>query len=94
MDDEDLKKEIESPLTGDDNPPFSPPEDVLNDDRRDPFDRELDHDLDNTHPVTDTNIQPEEVYDEGLGGAAEASEPNQQDAVVDYDPEDDESDQS
>jgi hypothetical protein len=32
--------------------------------------------LDPTHPVTDSNIQPEEVYEEGVPGAAEASEPN------------------
>lgn len=31
--------------------------------------------LDDTHPATDTNIQQEELYDEGLPGAAEVSEP-------------------
>jgi hypothetical protein len=38
--------------------------------------------LDPTHPATDSNIQPEEVYEEGVPGAAEASEPNPNDAVV------------
>ena len=40
--------------------------------------------LDDTHPTTDTNIEPEEAYDEGLSGAAEASEPNAGDDVVTY----------
>ena len=31
--------------------------------------------LDDTHPATDTNIDPTEEYDEGLSGAAEAEEP-------------------
>jgi hypothetical protein len=47
-----------------------------------------DSQLDDTHPVTDTNIQPEELYDEGVSGAAEAGEPNAGDAVVDYTPPD------
>jgi hypothetical protein len=34
-------------------------------------------DLDDTHPATDTGIQQEELYDEGVSGAAEAEEPNQ-----------------
>jgi hypothetical protein len=41
--------------------------------------------LDDTHPVTDTNIDPQEQYDEGVSGAAEANEPNAGDAVVRYD---------
>lgn len=32
--------------------------------------------LDDTHPATDTNMQREELYDEGVSGAAEASDPN------------------
>jgi hypothetical protein len=31
--------------------------------------------LDDTHPTTDTNIDPTEEYDEGLSGAAEAEDP-------------------
>ena len=42
--------------------------------------------LDSTHPSTDSNIQLEELYDEGLSGAAEAEEPNAQDSVVGYSP--------
>jgi hypothetical protein len=40
--------------------------------------------IDPTHPVTDTNVQPEETYDEGVSGAAEAAEPNAGNAVTDY----------
>jgi hypothetical protein len=32
--------------------------------------------LDPTHPATDSNIQLEELYDEGVSGAAEATEPS------------------
>jgi hypothetical protein len=39
-------------------------------------------DLDSTHPATDTNLQPEELYDEGVSGAAEADEPNTGNAVT------------
>lgn len=31
--------------------------------------------LEDTHPVTDTNIDPMEEYDEGLSGASEAEDP-------------------
>lgn len=89
MDEDDLKREIESPLAGDDNTPFSPADDVLDDETGDPFDRELEEELDKTHPATDTNIQPEEAYDEGESGAAEASEPNQTDTVIHYKPQKD-----
>ncbi len=41
--------------------------------------------LDTTHPATDTNIQLEELYDEGVSGAAEASEPNVGDRVIGFD---------
>jgi hypothetical protein len=36
---------------------------------------ENNQELDDTHPVTDTNMQPEEQYEEGIAGAAEAHEP-------------------
>lgn len=52
------------PLPQDGAPPFAPPTDIPGDD------------LPPDHPVTDTNVQPEEVYDEGISGAAEASDPS------------------
>lgn len=42
--------------------------------------------LSSTHPATDTNIQLEELYDEGVSGAAEAGEPNVEDEVIGYTP--------
>lgn len=45
-----------------------------------------DSSLDDTHPATDTNQQPEEQYDEGVSGAAEATEPTSGDAVADFNP--------
>jgi hypothetical protein len=34
-------------------------------------------DLDDTHPATDTNVDPHELYDAGRSAAANAEEPNQ-----------------
>lgn len=65
---------VATPLPTGDNP-VSEPDDLP--------EKEKD-DLDRTHPSTDTNIQPEEEYDEGISGAAEASEPNQNNAVKNY----------
>lgn len=45
--------------------------------------------LDDTHPETDINIVNHEQYDEGVSGAAEASEPNVNDAVIGYSPPND-----
>jgi len=42
--------------------------------------------LDSAHPATDTNMQPEEQYDEGVSGAAEAAEPNAGNAAANYTP--------
>jgi hypothetical protein len=47
----------------DEDNPMSDPDDVVKE-------------IDDTHPATDTNIDPMEEYDEGLSGAAEAEEPN------------------
>lgn len=62
----------------------------LNQDYETPF-RPAKNDFDTTHPVTDSgsNIQPEELYEEGVAGAVEASEPNAGSAVMGYDPESD-----
>lgn len=40
--------------------------------------------LDATHPATDSGLELQELYDEGLSGAAEASEPNAADTVIGY----------
>jgi hypothetical protein len=47
-----------------------------------------DNKLDDTHPITDTDIDQQELYDEGLPGAVEAHEPNPGDDVVSYTPPD------
>jgi hypothetical protein len=64
--------------------PFASPEEA----RVDIEDAEGSHNrrasLGSTHPATDTNIELEEWYDEGLSGAAEASEPNANDKVIRY----------
>ena len=45
-----------------------------------------DNKLDDTHPITDTDIDQQELYDEGLPGAAEAHEPNAGNDVAGYNP--------
>ena len=45
--------------------------------------------IDPTHQVTDSNIQFHEAYDEGLSGAAEATDPSKDNAVTGYNPEND-----
>jgi hypothetical protein len=71
-----IPSQLAYPLTRKDNP-LSEPDDLPADDASG---------LDDTHPATDTNIQLEEEYDEGISGAAEANEPNRHDAVIGYDP--------
>jgi len=93
MDDDDSAlQEGESqvrPLSEDNDSPFSPPTDPLADASEAVEARTADGQLEPTHQVTDTNVDPQEVYDEGLSGAAEASEPNAGNAVVNYNPETD-----
>lgn len=85
MDEDDIKREIESPLTEDGHPPFSPAEPEQEDDIDDDFGRELPPaEPDDTHPATDSNIQPEEAYEKGIEGAAGMEKPNKDSAVEDY----------
>ena len=81
------------PLPEDNDTPFSPPDSPSNDTTDQAVDREVENTkLDSTHQATDsaTNIDSHEEYDEGLSGAAEASEPNAGNTVVDYNPDKDE----
>lgn len=88
-DDELLKRDarLEPALEEDNATPFSPPDDAMEDATDEPEDRRV-PELDDTHQVTDnaTDIDKQELYDEGLSGAVEAEEPNAHSAVVDYDP--------
>lgn len=61
-------------LPQDNQPPFSTPTDPVSD-VAEPLDARTRHDrLDDTHPVTDaaSDIDSQQLYDEGLEGAAEA----------------------
>lgn len=58
----DINRRAKQP--GDDDTPFSPPDGVQ--------DR-----IDDTHPATDTNIDPMERYDEGIEGAANIELPGE-----------------
>lgn len=74
------------PLPQDNGTPFSPPTDPIDDASEELAIRTQAGQLDPTHQVTDTNVDSHQRYDEGLSGAAEASEPNAGDAVVGYTP--------
>ncbi|HYH74679.1 MAG TPA: hypothetical protein VD735_01835 [Candidatus Saccharimonadales bacterium] len=71
--DEPSAEEQLDQLPNDGTTPFRPADDIGDDG------------ADDTHQVTDTNLDPHEIYDEGYAGAAEASEPNAGNAVVGYD---------
>jgi hypothetical protein len=79
------------PLAEDNDTPFSPSTDGIDDPAADLDVRIASGQLDPTHQVTDSadNLDPTQIYNEGLAGAAEASEPNAGNAVVGYDPDKD-----
>jgi len=91
MDDDDsVLQEGESqvrPLGEDNDTPFSPPIDPIGDPAQDVDGRINNNQLEPTHQVTDSNIDSQEAYDEGLSGAAEATEPNADNGVVGYNPD-------
>lgn len=60
-------------LAGDASRPFGPPPDV--------------EEAHPTRPETDSNIDTTEFYQEGIDGAAGIEEPNEDDTVVEYNPE-------
>lgn len=82
------RKDVEPQLPEDQTLPFSVPTDPIGDDAADLDVREQELKLDPAHQDTDnaTDIDTQQEYDEGLGGAAVSSEPNAGNTVVDYDP--------
>jgi len=42
--------------------------------------------LDSTHPMTDSDLDETDLYNEGIAGAAGVSEPNPDDTVISYHP--------
>ena len=84
--DEPTDEERQEELPEDNGTPFGPA-DVGNGDPAtfDTQDRvEQAAALDDTHPVTDSNVEQPEIYDAGI--ASIASEPNAGNAVVEYNP--------
>jgi hypothetical protein len=79
------------PLAEDNDTPFSAPDDPVQDATLDLDVRAQQGILDPTHQSTDdaTDIDPVQFYNEGRAGAAEDSEPNAGNTVVDYHPEND-----
>jgi hypothetical protein len=76
-------------LAEDNDRPFSDPVDPVADPAAQLEGRTQQGGLDDTHQATDaaSDIDPHQQYDEGLAGAAEASEPNAGNDVVGYDPQ-------
>ena len=91
MDDENVNQNDnqQTPLPEDNDTPFSPPTSPVDDTSDDLAVKQEQQALDPTHQALDsaTNIDSHQAYDEGLGAAAEASEPNAGNTVVDYDPD-------
>ncbi len=77
-----------TPLDRDGDTPFSPADDGVQDASADADVRTAQGQLDPTAPATDSasDIDSQQLYDEGLAGAAEASEPNAGNTVTGYDP--------
>ena len=88
--DETAEERLEK-LPEDNQQPFAPAAPVRDDAAEPDADAQPTQDLDNTHQATDTNIDSHELYDEGVSGATEASEPNAGNAVVDYNKPDEDS---
>ena len=83
--DEPTDEERLQELPEDHETPFRPADPTRNPDTEADDDSQPQKPLDDTHPSTDSNIQREELYDEGISGAAEATEPNAGDNVAKYD---------
>lgn len=83
--DEPTEEERQEELTEDNETPFqpAPPAPVSDTAGSSSSDNTT---LPDDHPATDTGIQKEELYDEGVSGAAEAAEPSEGNAVADYTP--------
>ena len=74
--DEPNDEERKEKLPEDYDTPFRPADDIPDDD----------DDFPDTHQVTDTDLDDDDEYDEGLEDAAGAHEPNSGSAVLGYDP--------
>ena len=87
-DDNTTANDYITPLAEDNDTPFGPPDDPVQDATVDTDIRTQQGRLDPTHQATDSasDIDSQQLYDEGLAGAAEASEPNAGNTVVGYDP--------
>jgi hypothetical protein len=76
--DEPNDEERKEQLPEDYDTPFRPAPPSRDDDI-DLDDDDQGRDLDDTHPATDSGIDEQELYDEGISGAAEAEEPHRVD---------------
>lgn len=86
--DEPTEEERQQELSQDQETPFQPadPNPSTMGNTTDPSVQGTATDLPDDHPATDTNLQPEELYDEGVAGAAEAEDRSGQSAVTGYTP--------
>ncbi|HET6924411.1 MAG TPA: hypothetical protein VFH39_01100 [Candidatus Saccharimonadales bacterium] len=82
--DEPTDEERLEELPEDNETPFSAADSELDDTERTSGDGAVTQHVDDTHPVTDTDVQREDVYENGLADAAEAGEQPQKGAVLGY----------
>ena len=70
-------------LPEDNDTPFRPADPQLDDTMRTNDDGAATQQIDDTHPITDTDMQPEDEYENGLADAAEAgSQPGGSDVLA------------
>ena len=82
--DEPNDEERQEQLPEDGDTPFRPADAELDDTvRSEAGGAALQH-LNSTHPATDTGLQPEDIYENGVAGAADATDPNADSAVTGY----------
>lgn len=85
--DEPTEEERQQELPEDNQTPFNPAAPQRSDDLPVDDADQPTGDVDDTHPSTDTDVQPEEVYESGVGPAAGVEDPGPG-AVADFTPPD------
>jgi hypothetical protein len=87
---EKLPEDYETPFSlPDKDKPAAQPADIDDAQLADHTNDDDTGDLPVDHPAADSKLDSDELYDEGLAGAAESGEPNAENDVLSYDPKND-----
>jgi len=81
---DEIKRDIESPVVSDDHASNPIDEEIDGDDINDDFGRELPfYNAISTHPSMDTDVDSTELYQEGISGIADVDEDNKSGDIYD-----------